>query len=307
MVKVEVKLEQLADTNWGTWAPRMQMLLTMEGYAKIVKDGLGAEPTEADTDKDNRAKAVIGAHVSDLYLGVYQKAATAKALWTALESLFAQKNLTRRLTLRRQLNSLKKSQMETLSMYFARATKLRDDLKGADQDITEDEVVSAVLAGLPKSYDTAIAIMEFSDKALTVDDCLTKLLNVEHKLGRDDGEPSAFYTRINGFKPSGGGGGGGHSGPGSSGFRGRRGSKPATCWHCGQIGHIKKFCRQLHGDGQQQSKAAHVSFACAHAVSPDPSASAAVCTDWLVDTGASYHMSPHLEVFTRYSTMEQLR
>jgi hypothetical protein len=35
MVKVEVKIEHLADTNWGTWAPRMEMLLTLEGYMDI--------------------------------------------------------------------------------------------------------------------------------------------------------------------------------------------------------------------------------------------------------------------------------
>jgi gag-polypeptide of LTR copia-type len=73
---------------------------------------------------------------------------------------------------------MKKRQTETLSMYFSRATTLRDDLKGAEQDISEREIA---LAGLPKHYEVSIAVMEYSDNELTIDTCLANLLAVEHK------------------------------------------------------------------------------------------------------------------------------
>jgi gag-polypeptide of LTR copia-type len=84
--------------------------------------------------------------------------------------------MSRRLTLSRELKMMKKLQTETLSMHFSHATSLRDDLKGAEEDIFEDEIVSAVLAGLPKQYEVYIAVMEYSDKALTIDTCLANLL-----------------------------------------------------------------------------------------------------------------------------------
>jgi hypothetical protein len=178
--------------------------------------------------------------------------------------------MARRLSLRRALTSLKKKPTETLSMFFARATKIRDELKGADQSITEDEVVSSVLAGLPQHYDVSIAIMEFSDKALTMDDCLAKLLQVEHKLGREEAEPSAFYTRVHGFKPGGGGGGGAGAGAGAGAHRGSgpiSSSDARVCHYCGVSGHIMPNCYQRRADLKKSAEyhqPGTVSFAAAY-------------------------------------------
>jgi hypothetical protein len=99
------------------------------------------------------------------------------SLWDTLEARLKEQNHTRRLSLRRELIPMKRQQAETLSMYLSRAQQLRNDLQGADQDIGEDEVMCAVLSGLPSRYDdVAVAIMEQSNRALTIDGCLSTLL-----------------------------------------------------------------------------------------------------------------------------------
>jgi hypothetical protein len=257
MVKIEVKCAQLNDKNWGTWAPRVKMVLTLEGYLGLVTEGLGNAPTPAEVLHDAKAKAVIGAHLSDNHLATFIASRSAKHLWDTLEDRFNQSNHTRRLTLRRELTSMKKQQTETISLYFARAQQLRDDLQGADQNVAEDEVVCAVLSGLPRQYDVAVAIMEQSDRALTLDDCLNKLLVVEHKLGKDIDEPSAFVSKAVYRQLGAQNGGSGSNRYGSH--------EQRICWHCGQTGHIKPNCYKFKAACKEQQDArANFAFAPAH-------------------------------------------
>jgi hypothetical protein len=297
MVKIEVKCAQLNDNNYGTWAPRVTMLLTLEKCMRMVTEGLGAEPTPEDIEMDENAKAVIGAYLSDSLLPTFKAAPSAKALWDTLAATFSRQNHTRRLTLRRELTSMKKQQSETMSMYFARAQQLREDLQGADQDIGEDEVVCAVLSGLPRQYDVAVAIMEQADSALTMDDCLSKLLVVEHKLGKDSDEPSAFFSKAD-FRQSGGGSGsrGGFRSGSSNSYQDNR-----ICWKCGKAGHLRRDCKQYQ---EQHTTSASVSFA-AHVASA-VSISAEATADWLLDTGASCHMTPDKAMFANYRATDQL-
>jgi hypothetical protein len=299
MAKIDVKCDRLNDSNYGTWAPRVRMMLTLQGYLRMVTEGLGNEPTPADVAMDANAKAVIGAHIGDVHLSTYDASPSAKALWDTLASAYSNKNHARRLTLRRELTTMKKKQSETLSEYFARARQLRADLQGADQNIGEDEVVSSVLSGLPRQYDIAVSILEQSDRALTMESCLIKLLAVEHKLSNDIDEPSAFFTRSD-FRHAGGRGGSG------SGFRGGNGyQEDRICWNCGKPGHLRRDCKQAK---EQRSASANVSFADAHVASavPIPAEATADYTDWLVDTGASYHMTPNKALFETYRTIDEV-
>ena len=306
MVKIEIKCAQLNDKSWGTWAPRVMMVLTLEGNLNLVTNGFAAaQATPAELVEDAKAKAVIGAYLSDDHLARFRASDCAKLLRDTLEGRFNQQNHTRRLTLRRDLTNMNELQTKSLSTYFARAMQLRDDLRGADHAISEEEVVSAVLSGLPRQYDVAVAIMEQSERALTMDGCLNKLLVVEHRLGKaDSGEPAAFFSKAD-FKQSGGGSGGGSGSRGGSGsgFKGGNSSRDTrTCWKCGKVGHLRKDCRQL----QKQPNTASVSFASVHMACAESIPAEAAAADWIMDTGASHHMTPHKGMFVIYRSADSL-
>jgi hypothetical protein len=257
MGKIEMMVVPLGDDNYGTWCPRMEMLLTVEGLMAIVREGVDEDATAADIEKDAKSRAMIGSHLSDQYLSLYKESASAKALWDALQTLFIQKNMSRRLTLRRELTSLKKSPAESVSKYIARAKKLCDDLAGVEQNISEDEVVLCVLAGLPRQYEVCIQVMDQQDRALTLDDCLRYLLNVEHKLlSSHEDEPVAFHVR-SGYKGS---------RPGRGGGAFRAGIDNRVCHYCQQTGHILPNCHVRRADLQKrgETRAAMVSFADAY-------------------------------------------
>jgi hypothetical protein len=149
MVKIDVECPKLDDTNYGLWEPRIEQLLDLEDCSEAVFDGLGEAPDAALRKQDRKARALIGAHLSNQYLSVYKKSATAEELWATLKDMFRQKTLVRRLALRRELNSLRKMPRETISAYFARAGKIRDELLAADDDVQEHHVVTPVRSCWP--------------------------------------------------------------------------------------------------------------------------------------------------------------
>jgi hypothetical protein len=328
---IDMKIDPLKDNNYDSWNVRMFQLLVLKGLDDIVETG-PIDHDDADNDDENapaipadvlasraldkKAKALIGAHLSDQFLSLYRSSATAKDLWDSLEDMFRQRSNVRRLALRRELHSLKKSSSESLSAYFARATKLRDDLVAIGVDIPEDSVVDSLLAGLPAQYDVNVAILQSGDAALTIDGCLSKLLSVEHKLAKESSDASAFYSNVKPiFKP----------------YQGLRrqqtGQKPnphahLTCNHCKKKGHIKPNCHKWKAEIRRQVQAerseqhASASFASAHMTHVNGSVDKVYSVHvhdncqphrWVLDTGASMHMACSRDVFSEYNEYDYSR
>jgi len=84
--------------------------------------------------------------------------------------------------LKRELNNLKKGTSGPLPKYISRVRTIWNDLKASGHDIKESEVVFNVLAGLPKEYETTVAIMEAAEKEMGLDEILSRLLNMEQRV-----------------------------------------------------------------------------------------------------------------------------
>jgi Reverse transcriptase (RNA-dependent DNA polymerase)/gag-polypeptide of LTR copia-type/Integrase core domain/GAG-pre-integrase domain len=294
MVKVDVKCPDLAEDNYGIWELRMEQLLDLEDCSEVVFDGVGESPDAATKKLDKRARALMGAHLGTEFLSIYSKNKSAKALWDALKDMFKQKTMVHRVALRRELNSLEKEPKETISMYFARARKIRDDLIAASDDVSEHHVVTPVLAGLPEEYNVQVQLIQHdycdNEDELTLEKCWRRLLTAEYKQQKKVEDPQAYVTNAGPHPP--GMGGGGHAD-----------HSTLTCYHCKERGHIRPNCPQLQGqrrDGQRPpfrpQKNPSAMTAHAHTVSVDPVTGSDV-QDWMVDTGATYHVSPHRELF----------
>ena len=144
-----------------------------------------------------RAKAQTGIDLKTFDLTTVSKAKTAKEAWAALAAVSKAKSNAKRLRLKGQLTALVKEGGEPLTKYVHRATDKQDQLLAADYKVSDEEVVMSVLAGLPKEYDTVVAVLELSDSALMLDDLLAKLLQAEQRYTRtDQGEEHAFLGRV---------------------------------------------------------------------------------------------------------------
>lgn len=291
-------VEQLDTGNYAVWSMRMRMLLKhRELWAAVEANGA------VDVKLDEKALALIVLHVKDFHLAALRTVKTAKEAWIKLEEAYKADSTSRRLQLRRELNSLKKEGSESVAKYVGRARELGNALIAIGHEVKPEELVMSVLAGLPKEFDTVVSIMEMADQLAVLDVVLPKLLQVEQKLvsrshATDDG--AAFVGQ---YRPQDGGA-----------FRADRDGRPQgdranaasdrRCYYCGKKGHIKADCFQLKRD-QGQGGAGSASSSVAGAGIALAANDALFDADtWVLDSGASQHMTPSRDHLLNYKPIE---
>ena len=76
---------------------------------------------------------------------------TPKEMFDSLTKIFEGKNINQKMTLRKQLKSVKIQNAETIQSYFTRVSQIKEQLVEV-----EEEVVIATLNGLPRLWDSFI-------------------------------------------------------------------------------------------------------------------------------------------------------
>ena len=148
-----------------------------------------------------------------------------------------------------------------------------------------------ILAGLPRDFDTVVAVLEISDHKLELDTVLSKLLQAEQRLGRGEKPDNrAFFTSRSSNQKH-------RTGTSST------GSSIKECWYCGRRGHLKADCLKRKSDEQGRrnyprgpgpitGRGGHRSVAAmgVSAVNWDH--------DWVLDSGASSHITGNRDMLT---------
>ena len=233
----KVHIEPLDLDNYQVWSSKMKFLLVTKGLWSAVQPAAGAV---VPTDANDKAIAAIGLNVKEHHLSTVNDAASAEALWTTLQQGYQARTLPRMLQLRQQLTTLKKVPGEAVPKYIARAKELWRDLVACGANISEQDVVVAVLAGLPKEYETLVTVLEANNQALTLDSLLPRLLVVENRLGRAEEETKALLTTRHQARDFKKGKGQGRDKSWSKGNG--QGKTKGKCWGCGQPGHHRSEC-----------------------------------------------------------------
>ncbi len=283
------------DDNWPIWSTRMEFALEGQGLWDVVN---AAEVTEANAEKDRKAKALIGHYVKDHLLFAVKRAASAREAWEALKALYVQRSVARKQELRIKLTNLRMLPEEDMARFVGRAQQLSADLQASGAEVRELELVQAILAGLPKEYETLVQmIVDFANEGdMTVLKVMPKLLNAEQRFARDKEEHvTALAANQRAYKRG-------------NGQRQVRMDNKETreCHYCHKAGHIKKNCWKYQQEvlgrkaGPRSTERGSIAFAA--------SIFTAVTSEelqdvWVVDSGASSHLTSRRELLQDYKKM----
>ena len=230
-------MPKLDDNNYGVWSVRMMACLALKKVSKAISEDT------VDPEDDLQARSLLVIQVKDHLLPFIKNEKTAKGMWLKLEELHKNKSRARLNLMRRELAQLKKEPKETVAKYTARAESLRDQLAAAGDTTSSADLISTVLNGLPKEFDTAVQILEAEDNS-DLSDVLARLLIAEARMSRKDDR-----TRAEDHGSALAGHGGtppsrpGQARPGQTTDKDKR-----TCYYCGNAGHIAKDCRKKKSD-----------------------------------------------------------
>ncbi len=200
-----------------------------------------------------------------------------------------------------------------------------NQLTKAEMKIDDELQALLLLSSLPKSWDTLVVTLSNSapDGKLTTDTVTDSVLNEE---ARRKERGSSSYSEANVFESRGRTDNRGSDQRGQDKPRGRSKSRSRiSCYYCGKPGHKKDVCRILKRDQRagtvrpdaidprkeaEERTAAVVmkSGSELYFIGEDNYHNSTYdSSSWIIDSGASYHVTPHEGFFSTYRPKWRLR
>jgi len=311
------EIEKFNGNNFSLWKLKIKAILRKDNCLPAIE----GRPTEIADDKwkemDGNAIANLHLAMADSVLSSVSKKTTAKEIWDALTKLYEAKSLHNRIFLKRKLYTLRMSESTSATDHINNLNTLLSQLTTMDCQIVENERAEILLQSLPDSYDQLIINITNNNIAdhLRFDDVAAAVLEEEsRRKNKDDQTESTrqagavLMTRGRSMERD-------SSGSHSQGKSKSRGRKNFKCYQCGKKGHVKKDCWH-YKKSKEQATEATTSQGCVASTSDEgeilyseaaigSKGSKQLSDVWIMDSGATWHMTPRREWFCSYEPISE--
>ena len=291
--KMEEKwsVEKLDGSNWITWKFQVRHLMMAKGLWKFVDEStvLAGDASEEVREKfkaeQQKAFSTIVMSLSSSLLYLITSCELPKDAWDTLKKHFERDTLANKLFLKKQYFRKEMSEGTPINVHLKEMKMLADKLASIGAPVSEEDQVVTLLGSLPAPFATVVTALEARSDGLTMDLVQESLIHQEQKLKSKEVTPGAGNAQ-------------------DSALLAQRRRGPPVCWTCNEVGHVQQFCpkrkgRFSHGANIAEEKL-DVSRGEGAFIIPTCSGSA-----WLVDSGASSHMTPNKEYFTSYKVFDK--
>ena len=295
-------IETLDGSNWPTWASRLTALLRMNG----LKDHL---TKDSGTDKDWNAQEEMVLGVLEMYCqkDVWTsvqddtKFKSCKAKWDEIKRLYGGIGSMSSFNTWVALTSTPLDESSPMLAQLQKFNDARVTLENNDMKVTDLQYCFILIKALPDSYSAvASTILATGEpKDLTPQKIQDRILNEE---GRRSGA-SASLNKIAPIKKK-----------GDTAAK----NKDIECHYCHKKGHKSYECRKKKrdaeekekkekGKGAQTAKAvnAHITTATIEEIKENEDLTVSLYTAarsrWMVDSGATHHITPHRSDFISWT------
>lgn len=289
---VKISIVKLNNENYQSWAFKMECILVRDGNWKFVNPGTPPVVNESssNTEKaalevwiegDSRAKATIALCTEDSQHNLIMGARSAKDSWDRLQRYHHKATLTSKVSLLKKICSKNFLVGDSMEQHIFEMEELFRKLENAGQVLLEPLKVAMILRGLPEEFDTlAITLENRSDEDLTLEMVRGKLLDFVSRSDASESQNKAL--RVKSYQ------------------------KPIpVCFKCHKKGHIQRDCwskdKELEESDEKSTKNQKASVAKQEYPMEFALGVGATCDneDWLVDSGATSHMTPNKDLFDK--------
>jgi len=221
----------LNHTNYLEWVLRMEAILVRSGFWDLVT---GDEKLSGDKDDDKtvrdfqrrkaqcRAEMVLRVEDSQL---PHMVDSDPKAIWNALAGVHRARGFGSRLQLRRHFITANMKDGQSMEGWIGEVRSRANRLKAIDVDVSDEDVIVVLTAGLPPSYTTVIISLDaVKPNELTLDFVITRLLNEE---GRQVISPNIVVKKEESDNAA---------------MASEKSSRNIQCFYCMEMGHFSSAC-----------------------------------------------------------------
>ncbi|TXG57032.1 hypothetical protein EZV62_018345 [Acer yangbiense] len=308
------RMINLNGSNYHVWKGKMEDLLYVKDYYLPV---FAEQKPEDKTDDEwtilhRQVCGYIRQWVDDNVYNHVSEETHARSLWNKLEQLYARKTGNNKLFLIKKMLGLKYRDGTPLSDHLNAYQGILNQLAGMNIKF-EDEVQGLWLLGtLPDSWETfrTSVCNSAPNGVVTMDLAKSSVLNEEmRRKSQGSSQSEVLVTEKRGRSKS--------RGPKNRDRSKSKSNKFANveCYHCGQKGHIKKYCRQLKRDHKNEKgkekktddsndgdRVSAVTDDFLVVYDDDVVNLACHETSWVIDSGASIHATSQRDFFASYTS-----
>lgn len=218
--------------NFSEWKVGARAYLISKGHWTHITTELGEDATPKDKLADQKALAELTLLLDPGLYSHIDEYEEAKKAWDALKNVFEDKGALRKVSLFKQWISLQLGECSSMQEYVNKSVTLRNKVKSAGFEISEDIAGSILLCGLSEEYKPLIMSMEVKEK-LTMDYVKNLLLQ-----SIDFGENSESALSVQNKRKS---------------NNTKKAKKPVKCYDCGGP-HYKNKCPNKSKNKSEQSE-----------------------------------------------------
>ncbi|XP_073816655.1 ecdysteroid phosphate phosphatase isoform X1 [Musca autumnalis] len=286
-----LQVEKLNGDNYSSWAVHMKSLLITMDYWSVVEEMCPVAGTSEEKASwkalDMKALATITLSIKPSELIHIKKCKSAKDAWNTLSNIYVGKNPARKVTLFKRLVRFRIQDGISFAQQLNEFCNLVDSLREIDIKIPEDFVSIVLLCSLPEEYESFRIAMESRDVLPPIDTLKVKILEESHrreeKPHMDEEHVFAANYKNKAY------------------HKNRKGNNTKEsdenrrnnikCYACGKRGHIRSQCKKYNNNAAVMS-AGDFNFCSAENM-------------WIVDSGASSHMSGDKTLFSSLKEHKQ--
>ena len=294
-------IDKLGGANWATWKFQMKHLLLAKELWGVVsgsetlEEGADAEVRSNFEKKSQKAFSTLALAIGTAQLYIVTSCDTPKEVWDALRSHYERDTLANKLFLKKRFFRMEMKEGTTIEKHLKSMKELSDQLAALGAPVTEEDQVVTLLGSLPDSFSTLVTALEARvDEGLTLKYVQQALVNEEQKMREREHSNRSEAQRQDSVLV------------GEHQKRKSRYQKP-VCFGCKKPGHFRRDCPNLKRTSHK-AEASHVDTRDPEVKSE--SSEGAFCVGspssdvWLIDSGASSHMTNNKELLSDYMELE---